>query len=360
MFRKIGGTMGKNAHIDKKRLFMSGGITGALVVALGAGMWALYPKGGTVAQGDVANAPVIQADATPYKTIPDDPGGMEIPHRESRVFEVLNADGEEIVPEKTAAVLPETEEPMERDEIFAQIEREIDEETATGKPEGGARVVAAPTSEHEVIKPDIPEELLAKIEKGEIKVKADSIPAASSAGEKSGSEDSGTSSASRPIRISVSGGDGSKKEILINDSKKQEIAAEDNRFDSFEPEMNAETVPVAKTVTAREDDSAGKAAARTEPAAGGIAAEAVNVAKKHFVQLGSVQSEAASAKEWGRLQRAYGDVISGLDYRVQRADLGDRGIYYRIQGGPLTEEQARTICEDITAQKPGGCLVIKP
>lgn len=360
MFRKIGEAIDKSAHMDSKRSFVSGGITSAIVIALGLGMWTLYPKDGPVAQGDNASAPVIYADATPYKTIPDDPGGMDIPHRESRVFEVLKQEGTQDIPEKTAAVLPETEEAMERAEIFARIEEKIEKET--GAPEN-ARIVAAPKEEHEVIKPQIPEEVLAKIEKGEIEINKGQLATTE---QKKGienlaahKEDGKESVASKPIRISVNGGDGSKKEIVINEKQNVDLA-EDNQFDSFEPEQDAEMMALAKKIVASGQDDASSMAANTEPAAGAVKAEAVNVAAKHFVQLGSVQSEDASAKEWDRLQRAYDDILTGLDYRVQRADLGERGIYYRIQGGPLTEHQARSICDKITAQKPGGCLVINP
>lgn len=361
MFRKIGEAIDKSAHVDSKRSFVSGGITGAMVIALGMGMWALYPKDGPVTPGDNMNAPVIYADATPYKKIPNDPGGMDIPHRESRVFEVLKQDGVQDIPDKTAAVLPETEAPMERAEIFAKIEDKIEQEA--GAPET-AKIVSAPKEEHEVIKPQIPEEILAKIEKGEIEINKTKVAVAEqdkAIENLAGSTEKEQAGAvvSKPVRISVNGGDGSKKEIVINDKQKAGLV-EDNRFDTFEPEQDAEMMALARKIVENGHDDAGRMAADTEPAAGAVKAEAVNIAAKHFVQLGSVQSEEASAKEWKRLQRAYDDILTGLDYRVERADLGERGVYYRIQGGPLTEDQARDICDKITAQKPGGCLVIKP
>jgi hypothetical protein len=45
--------------------------------------------------------------------------------------------------------------------------------------------------------------------------------------------------------------------------------------------------------------------------------------------------------------------------RIQEADLGAKGTYYRAQGGPLSEDKAQAICKAITAKKPGGCLVVR-
>lgn len=354
MFQKILGTIDKNARVEKSRSYVSGGITIGLVAVLGAGMWAMYPKG-PVSQGNDVVAPIIRADVKPYKTIPENPGGMEIPHRDSTVFETLKTADATDADEDVEQLLPESEQPMERDEIFAKIEQEIEEEfSAPVKP----RVVEKTHTEREVIKPKIPEELLAKIEKGEIDIKGaiSTQPAGTvemAVQEKVSSEvtvEDKSAIVSKPIKISVNSGDGVKKEIVLNETQKT-AAIEGNPFDEFEKE-----IPVEKD--SEKDDAA--VMAKTEPAAGPVVAETVNIAKDYFVQLGSVQSEEASAKEWQRLQKLYSSSLSDLDYRVQSADLGQRGIYYRIQGGPVTEEKARTICNNITEKKPGGCLVIKP
>jgi cell division protein FtsN len=57
------------------------------------------------------------------------------------------------------------------------------------------------------------------------------------------------------------------------------------------------------------------------------------------------------------LQRRYGPILEGLDANIQRADLGDRGIYYRVRVGPWAERgQALQVCEALQAAG-GDCYV---
>lgn len=48
--------------------------------------------------------------------------------------------------------------------------------------------------------------------------------------------------------------------------------------------------------------------------------------------------EAAKA-EWRRLQTKFRNQLGNLTVNVQKADLGARGIYWRIQGGPVSEAE---------------------
>ena len=56
----------------------------------------------------------------------------------------------------------------------------------------------------------------------------------------------------------------------------------------------------------------------------------------YFLQLISLESEDRVHTEWVRLQGVYADVLGGLPAGVIRADLGDHGVWYRLQAGPLT------------------------
>lgn len=96
-------------------------------------------------------------------------------------------------------------------------------------------------------------------------------------------------------------------------------------------------------------------AAAIEPAAGAAIGAAPK--KNYFVQLGSVQSASAAGSEWKRYQKVYVSELTGLGHRIQRADLGARGTYFRVQAGPLTKAQASAICDSIKLSKPGACFV---
>jgi len=75
--------------------------------------------------------------------------------------------------------------------------------------------------------------------------------------------------------------------------------------------------------------------------------------------LASIRSEDAVRAEWGRLKGKYPDMLGGLDLTVARADLGAKGIFYRLRAGPLSESAAKKLCADLAKNKVG-CLVVRP
>lgn len=130
------------------------------------------------------------------------------------------------------------------------------------------------------------------------------------------------------------------------------------------PEESVAVKPVAveekKEVVAALNEAV--EASKTEPAAGVQIIEETSPATKSaagfYVQLGSVRSREGAQGEWKKLQKSFSS-LDGIDLRVQEADLGAKGMFYRIQGGPVTEAQAQSICQSVSAQKPGGCLVVR-
>ncbi len=78
------------------------------------------------------------------------------------------------------------------------------------------------------------------------------------------------------------------------------------------------------------------------------------------LQLGAVRSEAAAAQEWERLKRAQPEVLGKLGFSAARADLGEKGIYYRIEAGPIADmAQAEASCDTLKSRKVG-CILVKP
>lgn len=80
---------------------------------------------------------------------------------------------------------------------------------------------------------------------------------------------------------------------------------------------------------------------------------------KWRIQLASVRTEAEATSEWRRLSSRYGDVLGGVAMAVTKADLGDRGVYYRVQGTGVDENRARWICDRLKSQNVG-CVVVRP
>ncbi len=84
-------------------------------------------------------------------------------------------------------------------------------------------------------------------------------------------------------------------------------------------------------------------------------------ASGYRVQLASFRSEAEAREAWRRLQRNHAGVLGKLQLRIERADLGSgRGIFYRVQAGPLSERTlAEMVCSELKSRNVG-CLVVSP
>lgn len=76
------------------------------------------------------------------------------------------------------------------------------------------------------------------------------------------------------------------------------------------------------------------------------------------VQLGSFPAADQATAQWDRLKKAHAE-LQMLGLTTVRVDLGDKGVWYRLQAGPLGEPQARALCEDLKSKKRD-CLVVRP
>jgi cell division septation protein DedD len=78
------------------------------------------------------------------------------------------------------------------------------------------------------------------------------------------------------------------------------------------------------------------------------------------IQLAAVKTEAGARQEWGRMQKAHLDLLGDMRLTVQKADLGTKGIFFRIQAGPLPDRTtAEDVCAELKASKQP-CIVVKP
>lgn len=86
-----------------------------------------------------------------------------------------------------------------------------------------------------------------------------------------------------------------------------------------------------------------------------------NEPTSHLVQLASLQTEAAAEAEWQRLKEQYPRLLGRLDLVVVPIDLGPtRGVFHRVQAGPLVDAQAaRSVCTALR-QEGQACLEVAP
>lgn len=71
------------------------------------------------------------------------------------------------------------------------------------------------------------------------------------------------------------------------------------------------------------------------------------------VQLGAFRSEAEALATWNKVKPKH-TVLSGKSHDIQRADLGAKGIYYRLRvGGYPSMEAAKAACASLSSANQG-------
>ncbi len=113
--------------------------------------------------------------------------------------------------------------------------------------------------------------------------------------------------------------------------------------------------PAPPTSAAPSDQSqqAGK-----PPAAATVAAKPANPGKGvgARIQLASVRSEEAARQEWERLRRANSDLLANISAMPVPADLGEKGVFYRLQTAPVAD--ADRICGELKRRNVG-CIIAR-
>jgi hypothetical protein len=71
------------------------------------------------------------------------------------------------------------------------------------------------------------------------------------------------------------------------------------------------------------------------------------------IQVASSPSESEARATLSRLQKQFPDALDGGT--VRRADLGSKGVFYRVRVGPLTHDAADKLCSQL---KAGGAACI--
>lgn len=116
-----------------------------------------------------------------------------------------------------------------------------------------------------------------------------------------------------------------------------------------EPVSSTETV--AREITPTPARPTAAAGTPSSPAAGG---------KGYRLQLGAMRTPESAREEWGRLERQNADLLGKLAYAAPRVDLGNRGVFYRIQVGPVTEAAAADRTCNELKRRGVGCILVKP
>lgn len=277
-----------------KRVVPKGLLTLVALLAFVAIIWYAYPQGPEKYEN--TDVPLIKADVSPYKFKPDDPGGMEVRHQDSTVFDPLEKKGKAEV-EK---LMPAAEEPVTRDAALQ------------GKP---AIESAAPQLNLDT--------QMQKVSDGTEKV---IFPAATST----------------PESDSKAAADKKAADKTVSDKAKPTPKPGTKTVESKPAETKASA---AKKADEKATDT--KKVAAPSAISGGT-----------YVRLGSYRNRAGAEQDWTTLKKKYPLYLGGLSMRVVPVDLGAKGTFNRLEAGGVSETRAREICAALV-KTSGGCIVVK-
>lgn len=106
------------------------------------------------------------------------------------------------------------------------------------------------------------------------------------------------------------------------------------------PDPSASSAPPVSATVSQPPASAAPAAPSSATAGTG----------GYVVQLAAFRDEPAALAAFAKLQKKFPGELGGMSSDIQRADLGDKGIYYRLRAGYLDKSAANGLCEKLSAQ----------
>lgn len=301
----------------EERTGRSGGLSMSLMlgVALGAVLvagvgWYAF-KGPGVTELPDGQVPTIKADATPYKMKPESPGGMQVENQDKLVYDRV-AKG--AAPKREENLLPPPEEPKEPPK-------------APVKEMAKAPEPPAKAPEVKVAEPKAAEKAPEKTMESIVK-EANEVP-------KEAPKAAAPSSDAAALAAAVAAATGKAAPAPTKESPAVTKPPEPKAPEPKLEVQSAAVTPAAPT-------------------------PAVSNPGAFQVQLVSVPTEEAAQSEWKRISGRHQDLFASLTPSVTKADLGDKGIYYRLRAGPLADKAAADqLCAALAADKVG-CIVVKP
>ncbi|MCD6035561.1 MAG: Periplasmic protein TonB, links inner and outer rane [Rickettsiales bacterium] len=378
------------------RRFIRAVITLAAFVFFGVLAFYAYEFG--IIPRDPSQLPVISADEAPFRVKPDEPGGMEVPNQDKTVYGAMQGDQ---TPPPVEQVLPAPEEPVSVDTIENQekkpedaskkegLQKELgaledgwkdqgtlkddelsplDELSAEptdlaplGKDDEDIEVVGTPPaavpaipSPAPVVTPAAPAPKAEKPKTAEaVKPKAAEVKKATS--EKAAPAPK-VAEASKPAPAPVP----AKQEATSSmEYLRQQEEALKAKEATAAPVKQASTVPSAQERMAEElpmkplvQADVTKVEKPTKPLSGAATGA-------YRVQLGAFKSEPEAKEQWQQIVKRNTSLLQNLTVSMERADLKEKGIFYRLKAGPFaSRSEAQVVC-DALIKTGQGCFVAK-
>ncbi len=319
-------------------------ITGLVSLAIvGAFIWSGREHTGPEQAGE---PPLIRADETPIRVPPENPGGMDIPHRDKLVYQRLPGEGENPRMER---LLPPPEEPLPppaSEPATSQPGAEVEPALPPSREAADEDEDEAATSQSGADGRGAPTGLFPPPEGGPVSRSAAAPPP------RPGRDGQAVASAAPHAAPGPGAGAGAPRPLLPPGAG---LPSPATGSPSPPPRTGSrgESAAPGGTSTAmagsRPPLPQSQPTAQSTPAGGG-----------YMVQLLAVGSVDQAQAAWTRLNGRNADILGGLSPSYVRADLGARGVIYRLRAGPVgSETSARALCAELAGRNVD-CMIVRP
>ena len=277
--------------------------------------WYAYKSGGEAT--DEKDVELVKADKSPVKETPANPGGMQIPNQDKTVYGLIS--GNKTERPTVERILPAPEEPIARGNDTETWMSDKAKNKITGTQDSAANTAATT----EVASADVKKtEQFNPLQAQVIQTEPKTPPAETK------------SVASVPaVTPLVPAETTAPKSIVTIPSNP--ASSQDVKKETVAPKA---AVPVA--------DSEEEDASEKEDAPAPKAEPAVKLpAKGARAQLGAYKSESEAKSNWAKLSKQFATEIGSKEHYIIRADLGEKGVYYRLQVAPFASaKEAEQFC----------------
>lgn len=296
-------------------------------IAGGAWYWA-----GMGSQSD-EGLPLVRAGDGPTKLRPLEPGGMEIPNRDKTVYDrVSGADTNSV---KVERLLPRPEEPVSVEEVLEKAsetpplpaQTDMNGEQAE-TPSMESVEQTAPPLPPQINDPNAPLPL--------VKRRAPELQAA----DKQALDD----------KIA---------ETLQEETTAKAVAAPVAPIAPVVPKPVSKIEEAKKVAPAPTKVSHVAPTPKPQAPVQQVSTDKTNTSNGYVLQLLSSKNKSGVEAEWTRIQKKNADLLKNLPANIVKADLGDKGVYYRLRLGPVAQAQtAKNYCSELKKRKVG-CFIVR-
>jgi cell division septation protein DedD len=317
--------------IKGRSAFMVGSALLGAIALGGALAFAYKQSGGGIGAGD--QPPVVTADARPVKEAPDDPGGKDFPHKNKLIYDRLqNGDEPEadhLVPRQEEVAVPAL--PPSTDTASAPAAPTPLASTDLGAPPTTqAAESTAPATVASVDDPNAADGGPRKVKT--MVVRPDGSVMAPPAG---------AAPAEAPADMQLAAASPAPAQPAAADPSAA-TPARDAAAAAPAPQQAATVPPAPAKPKPTQTASITPAATPT----------------KYVVQVGSKKNQTEALASFADMQQKYPTLLASYRPMVQKADLGAKGVWYRLRIGPIADKAAAAkLCSQLKSQGLADCLV---